>query len=76
MTRLLALLVAVIPTVMLTLAEDQSRQNKSEGSDSFDVEPPIFKQDLSTDRSAPETPGDAVVRLEKNSGKQKEMPKA
>ena len=46
MTRVLALLVAVIPTVMLTLAEDQSRQNKSEGSDSFDVEPPIFKQKL------------------------------
>ena len=65
MTRVLALLVALIPTVMLTLAEDQSRQNKSEGSDSFDVEPPILKQNLSTDRSAPDAPGDAVARLEK-----------
>jgi multidrug resistance efflux pump len=65
MTRVLALLVALIPTVMLTLAEDQSRQNKSEGSDSFGVEPPILKQNLSTDRSAPDAPGDAVARLEK-----------
>ena len=47
MTRVLALLVALIPTVTLALAEDQSRQN------------------LSTDRSAPEAPGDAVARLEK-----------
>src|SRR4030095_1203431 len=76
MPRVLALLVALIPTVLLPLAEDQSRQNKSEGSDSFDVEPPILKQNLSTDRSAPDAPGDAVARLEKNSRKQKEMPKA
>ena len=48
MTRVRALLVALIPTVMLTLAEDQSRRN------------------LSDDRSAPEAPGDAVARLEKN----------
>ena len=65
MTRVLALLVALIPTVMLTLAEDQSRQNKSEGSGSFDLEPQILKQNLSTDRSAPDAPGDAVARLEK-----------
>jgi hypothetical protein len=30
MTRVLALLVALMPTVMLTLAEDQARRNKSE----------------------------------------------
>ena len=72
MTRVLALLVALIPTVMLTLAEDQSRQNKSEGSDSFDLEPQILKLNLSTDRSAPDAPGDAVARLEKNWRKQKE----
>ena len=47
MTRLLALLVALISTVTLAFAEDQSPQN------------------LSTDRSAPEAPGDAVARLEK-----------
>ena len=63
MTRVLALLVAFMPTVMLTLAEDQSRQNKSEGSASFGVEPPILKQNLSTDRSAPDAPGDAIARL-------------
>jgi multidrug resistance efflux pump len=65
MTRVLALLVALIPTLTLALAEDQSRRNKSEEPDSFDVEPPVLKQNLSTDRSAPEAPGDAVTRLEK-----------
>jgi multidrug resistance efflux pump len=66
MTRVLALLVALIPTVTLALAEDQSQQNKSEEPDSFGVEPPILKQNLSNDRSAPEAPGAAVARLEKN----------
>jgi multidrug resistance efflux pump len=65
MTRGLALLVTLIPTLMLTLAEDQSRQNKLEGSDLFDVAPPILKQNLSTDRSSADAPGDAVARLEK-----------
>jgi multidrug resistance efflux pump len=65
MTRVLALLVALIPTVMLTLAEDQSRQNKSEEPDSFGVESPILKLNLSNDRSAPEAPRNAVARLEK-----------
>jgi hypothetical protein len=44
MTRVRALLVALIPTVMLTLAEDQSRRNKSEQPDSFGVEPSVLKQ--------------------------------
>jgi multidrug resistance efflux pump len=65
MTRVLALLVALMPTVMLTLAEDQSRRNKSEEPHSFGVESPILKLNLSNDRSAPEAPGDAVARLEK-----------
>jgi multidrug resistance efflux pump len=64
-TCVLALLVALIPTATLTLAEDQSTRNKSEESDSFDVEPPILKQNFSNDPSAPEAPGDAVARLEK-----------
>ena len=64
MTRVLALLVALIPTLTLALAEDQSRRNKSEEPDSFNVEPPILKQNPSTDRLALEAPGDAVVRLE------------
>ena len=64
MTRVLALLVALIPTLTLALAEDQSRRNKSEEPDSFNVEPPILKRNPSTDRLALEAPGDAVVRLE------------
>ena len=65
MTRVLALLVTIFPAVALTLAEDQSRPNKSEESNSFNAELPILKQKLSGDRSAPEAPGDAVARLEK-----------
>jgi hypothetical protein len=76
MTRLLALLVALIPTAMLTLAEEQSRRNKSEEPDSIGVKSPILKLNFSNDRSVPEAPGDAVARLEKNWRKQKEMPKA
>jgi hypothetical protein len=44
MTRVLALLVTLFPAVTLTLAEDQSRPNKSEESNSFNVELPILKQ--------------------------------
>ena len=50
MTRVLALLVTLFPAVTLTLAEDQSRSNKSEESNPFSVELPILKQDLSGDR--------------------------
>ena len=75
MTRVLALLVALLPTVTLALAEGQSRRNEAEEPDSFDVEPPILKQNLLNDRSAPAAAGAAVGRLEKNSSKQKEMPK-
>jgi hypothetical protein len=64
MTRVLALLVALFPGVTLTLAEDQSRRNKSEESNSFSVELPILKQKLSDDRSLPGATGDAVARLE------------
>ena len=64
MTRVLALLVTLFPAVELTLAEDQSRSNKSEESNPFSVELPILKQDLSGDRLAPEAPGAAVARLE------------
>jgi multidrug resistance efflux pump len=66
MTRVLASLVALVPTVTLALAEDESRRNKSEESGSFDVEPPILKQNLLNDGSAPAATGDAVARLEKN----------
>ena len=63
MTRVLALLVTLFPAVTLTLAEDQSRPNKSKES-SFNAEQPILKQEHSGDRSAPEAPGAAVARLE------------
>ena len=60
MTRVLALLVALIPTVMLTLAEDQSRQNKSEEPDSFGVEPSVLKQ---TSRMTVQLPTHRATRL-------------
>ena len=56
MTRVRALLVALIPTVMLTLAEDQSRQNKSEQPDPFGVEPSVLKQTSQMLRVGLETP--------------------
>ena len=76
MTCVLALLVTLFPAVTLTLAEDQSRPNKSEESNSFNVELPILKQDLSGDRSAPEAPGAAVAGLETKLKKQNATPKA
>jgi multidrug resistance efflux pump len=72
MTRVLALPVALIPTVMLTLAEDQSRRNKSEEPNSFCVKSPIPNLNLSNDRSAPDAPGDAIARLEKKLEEAKE----
>ena len=64
MTRVLVLLVTLFSSVTLTRAEDQSRPNKSEKSDSFNAELPILKQNLSDDRSLPGAPGDGVARLE------------
>jgi multidrug resistance efflux pump len=65
MTRVLALLALFIPASVLSLAEDQSPRNKSEESDSVDVEPPVLRQNLSDDRSAGATAGEVVARLEK-----------
>ena len=64
MTRVLVLLVTLFASVTLTLAEDQSRPNKSEESNSFNAELPVLNQNLSGDRPAPEGPGDPVARLE------------
>lgn len=64
MTRVVALLVTFFSAVTLTLAEDQSRPNTSEKSESFNAELPILKQKLSDDRSLPGAAGDAVARLE------------
>jgi multidrug resistance efflux pump len=59
--------VALFATVMLALAADQSRQNKSDEPDALDIEPAILKQNLSNDlSSASDAKRDvAVVRCEK-----------
>ena len=66
MIRGFALPAAFLATVMLAAAGDQSRRNKSEEPDSFDVEPPILKQNLSNFLPAATPAPDAdVARLEK-----------
>ena len=66
MTRIFALPVTVIATAMATLAADPSAQNQSQEPDSFDIEPPVLKQNL-TDQplSTTEAPDGDVARLEK-----------
>jgi multidrug resistance efflux pump len=66
MTRIFALPVTVIAAAMVALAAGQSPQNESEEPDSFEIEPPILKENLS-DESAPATtaPDSDVARLEK-----------
>ena len=66
MTRGFALPAAFLITVMLAAAGDQSGRNKSEEPDSFDVEPPILKQNFSNFLPAATPAPDAdVARLEK-----------
>jgi multidrug resistance efflux pump len=66
MTRIFALPVTVIATAMATLAADPLPQNQSQEPDSFDIEPPVLKQNL-TDQPLPttEAPDGDVARLEK-----------
>src|SRR5436189_3353029 len=61
MIRRVALPIALLATVMLTLAAGQSPGKKSEEPEPFDIEPPILQQNLS-DEPLPD--GD-VARLEK-----------
>jgi hypothetical protein len=61
MARIFALPVTLLALAIAVWAADQSAGNKSEEPDSFDVEPPILKQNLS-DEPLPD--GD-VARLEK-----------
>jgi hypothetical protein len=61
MIRIDALPVTLLATTMMALAADQSPENKSEGPDSFDIEPPILKQNLS-DNPLPDSD---VARLER-----------
>ena len=65
MTRVLVLLVALIPAVTLALAEDQSGQTKSGGSGPPDVESTILKENPSPEGAVAEAPSDAVARCEK-----------
>ena len=65
MTRVVALSVTLLATMMVVLAE-QSPENQSEEPDSFDIEPPILKENLSAESSsAAPAPDDDIARLEK-----------
>jgi hypothetical protein len=66
MTRIFALPVTVIATAVATLAADPLAQNQSQEPDSFDIEPPVLKQNL-TDQplSTTEVPDGDIARLEK-----------
>ena len=61
MARTFALPVTLLALAMAVWAADQSGGNKSEEPDSFDVEPPILKQDLSDEP----LPNGDMARLEK-----------
>jgi hypothetical protein len=66
MIRFLVLSVMLFAMAMIALAGGQSLGNKSEEPDSFDVEPPLLKQNLS-DSALPGAPvaSDDVTGLEK-----------
>src|SRR5215469_1564085 len=61
MARAFALLVTLFALAMALWAADQSAESKSEEPDSFDVEPPILKQNVSDEP----LPNGDVARLEK-----------
>jgi len=61
MARILALPVTLLALAMAVWAADPSAENKSEEPDSFDVEPPILKQNLSDEP----LPNGDMARLEK-----------
>src|SRR6266508_398501 len=60
MTRIFAPLVTACALAIAAWAADQSAENKSEEPDSFDVEPPILKQNL----SAEPLPNSDLARLQ------------
>jgi hypothetical protein len=68
MARILALPVTLLTLAMGGWAADQSAGNKSEEPDSFDVEPPILKQDLSDEP----LPNGDMARLEKQLARAKQ----
>ena len=61
MARIFALPVTLLALTMAVWAADQSADNKSEEPESFDVEPPILKQNLSDEP----LPNSDSARLEK-----------
>ena len=61
MARIFALPVTLLALPMAVWAADQSADNKSEEPESFDVEPPILKQNLSDEP----LPNGDMARLEK-----------
>lgn len=61
MARIFALPVTLLALAMPVWAADQSAKNKSEEPDSFDVEPPILKQNLADEP----LPNGDMARLEK-----------
>ena len=61
MARIFALPVTLLALAMALWAADQSAENKSEEPESFDIEPPVLKQNLSDE---PLQNGD-MARLEK-----------
>ena len=61
MARIFALPVTLLVLTMAVWAADQSADNKSEEPESFDVEPPILKQNLSDEP----LPNGDMARLEK-----------
>ncbi len=61
MARVFALPVTLLALAMAVRASDQSAENKSEELESFDVEPPILKQN----RSDEPLPNGDMARLEK-----------
>ena len=67
MTRIFALPVTVIAAAVAVLAADQLPQNESEEPDSFEIEPPLLKQNLLAEppAAAPEPEGD-IADLEKH----------
>jgi len=61
-----ALSVTLVATAIVALAADQSVQHESEEPDSFDIEPPILKENLSVEPpSTMPAPDSDVARLEK-----------
>jgi hypothetical protein len=67
MTRIFALLVTIIATALAAFAADELPRNESSEPDAFDIEPPLLKQNLSTEPlPTTSSPRDLdVVQLEK-----------